>query len=31
MYPIYAYGSEEQRRKYLPKLATRRMHRLRSG
>jgi len=21
MYPIYAYGSEEQRRKYLPKLA----------
>jgi len=22
MYPIYAYGSEEQRRKYLPKLAT---------
>ncbi len=22
MYPIYAYGSEQQRRKYLPKLAT---------
>ncbi|MBC7146090.1 MAG: acyl-CoA dehydrogenase [Thioclava marina] len=22
MYPIYAYGSEEQRRKYLPKLST---------
>jgi glutaryl-CoA dehydrogenase len=22
MYPIYSYGSEEQRRKYLPKLAT---------
>ncbi|NBV05525.1 MAG: acyl-CoA dehydrogenase, partial [Cytophagia bacterium] len=22
MYPIYKYGSEEQRRKYLPKLAT---------
>jgi len=22
MYPIYAYGSEEQRKKYLPKLAT---------
>ena len=22
MYPIYAYGNEEQRRKYLPKLAT---------
>ncbi len=22
MYPIYAYGSEEQKRKYLPKLAT---------
>ncbi|GAO40147.1 putative glutaryl-CoA dehydrogenase [Sphingomonas changbaiensis NBRC 104936] len=22
MYPIYAYGSEDQRRKYLPKLAT---------
>lgn len=22
MYPIYTYGSEEQRRKYLPKLAT---------
>src|SRR6185503_11341970 len=22
MHPIYAYGSEEQRRKYLPKLAT---------
>ena len=22
MYPIYAYGTEEQRRKYLPKLAT---------
>jgi len=22
MYPIYAYGSEEQRRKFLPKLAT---------
>ena len=22
MWPIYAYGSEEQRRKYLPKLAT---------
>ena len=21
MYPIYAYGSEEQRKKYLPKLA----------
>ena len=28
MYPIYAYGSEEQRRKYLPKLATRRVDRL---
>ena len=28
MYPIYAYGSEEQREKYLPKLATRRMGRL---
>ncbi len=22
MYPIYAYGSEEQRHKYLPKLAS---------
>jgi glutaryl-CoA dehydrogenase len=22
MYPIYAYGSEKQRKKYLPKLAT---------
>ena len=22
MYPIYAYGTEEQRKKYLPKLAT---------
>src|SRR6516165_10520816 len=22
MYPIYAYGSEEQRRRYLPKLVT---------
>jgi glutaryl-CoA dehydrogenase len=22
MHPIYAYGSEEQRQKYLPKLAT---------
>ena len=22
MYPIYAYGTEEQRQKYLPKLAT---------
>ncbi|HEX8608789.1 MAG TPA: acyl-CoA dehydrogenase family protein, partial [Pedobacter sp.] len=22
MYPIYTYGTEEQRRKYLPKLAT---------
>ncbi|HET9161208.1 MAG TPA: acyl-CoA dehydrogenase family protein, partial [Caulobacteraceae bacterium] len=22
MYPIYAFGSEEQRRKYLPKMAT---------
>ena len=22
MYPIYTYGSEEQRKKYLPKLAT---------
>ncbi len=22
MYPIYAYGSEEQRKKYLPKLAS---------
>src|SRR5690606_7431101 len=22
MYPIYTYGSEEQKRKYLPKLAT---------
>src|SRR5436853_4880206 len=22
MYPIFAYGSEEQRQKYLPKLAT---------
>ncbi len=28
MYPIYAYGSEEQRQKYLPKLASRRMDRL---
>ncbi len=28
MFPIYAYGSEEQRQKYLPKLATRRMGRL---
>ena len=22
MYPIFAYGTEEQRKKYLPKLAT---------
>ena len=22
MFPIYAYGSEEQRKKYLPKLAS---------
>ena len=28
MHPINAYGTEEQRRKYLPKLATRRMGRL---
>ncbi len=28
MYPIYAYGSEEQRQKYLPKLAIGRMDRL---
>jgi hypothetical protein len=28
MYPIHAYGSEEQRKKYLPKLASRRMDRL---
>ena len=28
MYPIYAYGTEAQRRKYLPKLATRRNDRL---
>ncbi len=28
MYPIYAYGTEAQRKKYLPKLATRRMDRL---
>jgi glutaryl-CoA dehydrogenase len=28
MYPIHAYGSEEQKRKYLPKLATGRVHRL---
>ena len=28
MHPIYAYGSEEQRMKYLPKLATRRVRRL---
>ena len=28
MHPIYAYGTEAQRRKYLPKLATRRTHRL---
>jgi alkylation response protein AidB-like acyl-CoA dehydrogenase len=28
MYPIYAYGSEEQRKKYLPKLAIRRICRL---
>ena len=25
MYPIYAYGTEEQRKKYLPKLASRRI------
>ena len=28
MYPIHAYGSEAQRKKYLPKLASRRMDRL---
>ena len=28
MYPIHAYGSEEQRKKYLPKLAIGRMDRL---
>jgi glutaryl-CoA dehydrogenase len=28
MYPIYAYGDEDQRKKYLPKLASRRMGRL---
>ena len=28
MYPIYAYGAEEQRKKYLPKLASRRVGRL---
>ena len=28
MYPIYAYGSEAQREKYLPKLGVRRMGRL---
>ena len=28
MYPIYAYGSEAQRQRYLPKLATRRVDRL---
>ena len=28
MYPIYAYGSEAQKQKYLPKLRTRRMGRL---
>ncbi len=28
MHPIFAYGTEEQRAKYLPKLATRRMGRL---
>ena len=28
MFPILTYGSEAQRRKYLPKLATRRMDRL---
>ena len=28
MHPIYAYGTEAQRQKYLPKLATRRVDRL---
>ena len=28
MHPIHAYGTEAQRKKYLPKLATRRMGRL---
>jgi glutaryl-CoA dehydrogenase len=28
MYPIHAYGSEEQRQKYLPKLASGRVDRL---
>ncbi len=28
MYPIFAYGDESQRRKYLPRLATRRVDRL---
>ena len=28
MHPIYAYGTEEQRMKYLPKLATGEMGRL---
>ena len=28
MHPIHAYGDEAQKRKYLPKLATRRMRRL---
>ena len=28
MYPIYAYGSEEQRKKYLPELATGELDRL---
>ncbi len=28
MYPIYAYGTEAQRQRYLPRLATRRDHRL---
>ncbi|MGT2486851.1 acyl-CoA dehydrogenase family protein [Methylobacterium oryzae CBMB20] len=28
MYPIHAYGSEEQRQKFLPKLASRRVDRL---
>ena len=28
MYPIYAFGSEEQKRQYLPKMAHRRDHRL---
>ena len=28
MYPIYAFGSEEQKKHYLPKMATRRDHRL---